>query len=91
MLFYMRFFLHSIPADVQAGLMSTISDVARSGDVLAAEFRTDKDEALQFLSYFDPLTGLAKRVVSGEADFGAACWRTSFFRRERWQMDSFSQ
>ena len=45
-LFYMRFFLHSIPADVQDGLLTVISEVARPNDVLAAEFRTDKDEAL---------------------------------------------
>jgi hypothetical protein len=43
-MFYLRFFLHSIPADVQEGLMRAISHHARPGDVLAAEFRTDKDE-----------------------------------------------
>ena len=45
-LFYMRFFLHSITEDVQQGLLQVISDVSRPGDVLAAEFRTDKDEKL---------------------------------------------
>ena len=44
-LFYMRFFLHSIPEDVQDALMSTIGALARPGDALAAEFRTEKDEA----------------------------------------------
>lgn len=44
-LFYLRFFLHSIPEDVQDRLMQVIADVARPGDMLAAEFRTDKDEA----------------------------------------------
>jgi len=43
-LFYARFFLHSIPEDVQATMMRTIRDVARPGDYFAAEFRTDKDE-----------------------------------------------
>ena len=44
-LFYLRFFLHSVPKDVQDTLMQTIADVARPGDMIAAEFRTDKDEA----------------------------------------------
>jgi len=42
-LFYLRFFLHSIPEDVQETLMSVIAEQAREGDVLAAEFRTEKD------------------------------------------------
>ena len=44
-LFYLRFFLHSVPEDVQETLLQTIADVARPGDMIAAEFRTDKDEA----------------------------------------------
>jgi SAM-dependent methyltransferase len=44
-LFYLRFFLHSIPEDVQEGLMKALADSARPGDHLAAEFRTDEDEA----------------------------------------------
>lgn len=44
-LFYLRFFLHAIPEDVQAGLMKAIATHARSGDLFAAEFRTDKDRA----------------------------------------------
>jgi SAM-dependent methyltransferase len=44
-LFYLRFFLHSIPEDVQAGLIDVIESCARPGDMLAAEFRTDQDEA----------------------------------------------
>jgi hypothetical protein len=43
-LFYLRFFLHSIPEDVQEVVMSTIAEHARDGDSLAAEFRTEKDE-----------------------------------------------
>ena len=42
-LYYMRFFLHAIPEDVQTRLMATISEFAQPGDMLAAEFRTDKD------------------------------------------------
>ncbi|MGA8113744.1 MAG: class I SAM-dependent methyltransferase [Actinocatenispora sp.] len=45
-LFYMRFFLHSITEEVQEGLLTAISECSRAGDMLAAEFRTDKDEAL---------------------------------------------
>ncbi|WP_160005563.1 class I SAM-dependent methyltransferase [Nocardioides sp. AX2bis] len=45
-MFYLRFFLHSIPRNVQAGLVRTISAVARPGDVLAAEFRTEGDKAV---------------------------------------------
>jgi SAM-dependent methyltransferase len=44
LLFYLRFFLHSIPEDVQDSLVSTLSQAARPGDVLAAEFRTLADE-----------------------------------------------
>ena len=44
-LFYLRFFLHSIPEEVQDGLMDVITTRARPGDVVAAEFRTEKDEA----------------------------------------------
>ena len=42
-LFYMRFFLHSIPEDVQETLIGVISSCARPGDMLAAEFRTTED------------------------------------------------
>jgi SAM-dependent methyltransferase len=45
MVFYLRFFLHSVTQDVQDALMSAIADCARPGDHLAAEFRTDKDAA----------------------------------------------
>ena len=44
-LFYLRFFLHSIPEDVQDGLLGVIDSVARPGDMFAAEFRTDQDQA----------------------------------------------
>lgn len=43
-MFYLRFFLHSIPVDVQETLLRSISDHARPGDVFAAEFRTDRDQ-----------------------------------------------
>jgi len=46
-LFYMRFFLHSIPAETQESLMCTIRDASLPGDQLAAEFRTDRDEERQ--------------------------------------------
>ncbi|MCW2792894.1 MAG: hypothetical protein JWO76_1992, partial [Nocardioides sp.] len=44
-MFYMRFFLHAISAEVQERLMAAIDTHARPGDLFAAEFRTDKDEA----------------------------------------------
>jgi hypothetical protein len=44
-LFYLRFFLHSIPEEVQADLLAVIDKVARPDDMFAAEFRTDRDEA----------------------------------------------
>jgi hypothetical protein len=65
-LFYLRFFLHSIPEKTQDGLMSVISSVARPGDMLAAEFRTDKDEALAKVH-----TKHYRRYQNGPA-FGAA-------------------
>lgn len=43
-LFYMRFFLHSIPKKTQDRLLRTISLCARRGDYIAAEFRTLKDQ-----------------------------------------------
>lgn len=46
-LFYLRFFLHSIPEDVQQTLLGVIDECARSGDIFAAEFRTDKDETIK--------------------------------------------
>jgi hypothetical protein len=45
-IFYMRFFLHSIPQRTQDDLLDLIADRARAGDLFAAEFRTDKDEEL---------------------------------------------
>ena len=43
-LFYLRFVLQAIPANVQEVLLREMADVARPGDLLAAEFRTDKDK-----------------------------------------------
>jgi SAM-dependent methyltransferase len=43
-LFYARFFLHSIPEATQHTLLAVVADCARPGDVFAAEFRTDRDE-----------------------------------------------
>lgn len=44
LLFYLRFFLHSIAEDTQRGLFEALCDLGRPGDCLAAEFRTDRDE-----------------------------------------------
>jgi SAM-dependent methyltransferase len=44
--FYLRFLLHAISAEAQSALLRTLSEVARPGDLLMAELRTDKDEAL---------------------------------------------
>jgi SAM-dependent methyltransferase len=45
LLFYLRFFLHSITARVQERLMKSIAEASRAGDVFAAEFRTEQDES----------------------------------------------
>jgi SAM-dependent methyltransferase len=45
-LFYARFFLHSIPTQVQDMLMDAVRDLARPGDMFAAEFRTTADRGL---------------------------------------------
>jgi SAM-dependent methyltransferase len=42
-MFYLRFFLHSIPDDVQESLLGVIAESARTGDLFAAEFRTVED------------------------------------------------
>jgi hypothetical protein len=47
LLHYLRFFLHSIPEDVQESLLGSIHESSQPGDMLAAEFRTEQDEALQ--------------------------------------------
>jgi len=44
-LFYLRFFLHAITADVQVRLLDALVVHSRPGDLFAAEFRTDKDKA----------------------------------------------
>ncbi|MFC7496711.1 MULTISPECIES: class I SAM-dependent methyltransferase [unclassified Nocardioides] len=44
---YTRFVLHAITEDVQETLLDVLGAKARSGDLLAAEFRTDKDAHLQ--------------------------------------------
>ena len=66
LLFYMRFFLHSIPEDVQETLLTELTAAALPGDMLAAEFRTDKDKT-------NPKTfgGHYRRYQNGPA-FGSA-------------------
>lgn len=46
-LYYTRFVLHAITEDVQQTLLDVLGARAAPGDVLAAEFRTDKDAKLQ--------------------------------------------
>jgi hypothetical protein len=43
-MFYMRFFLHSITQELQDDLLDVLAERARPGDLLAAEFRTVEDE-----------------------------------------------
>jgi len=45
-LYYARFFLHSIAPEVQDTLMAGIHALARPGDMFAAEFRTTADKSL---------------------------------------------
>jgi SAM-dependent methyltransferase len=47
LLFYLRFFLHSISAETQDAMMRVLQQCSRPSDFFAAEFRTDKDEAKQ--------------------------------------------
>ena len=42
-LFYLRFVLQSLSQEVQDGLLEVIGRLARAGDVVAAEFRTEED------------------------------------------------
>jgi SAM-dependent methyltransferase len=65
-LFYLRFFLHSIREEAQEAVLAAIRDSARRGDMFAAEFRTDRDEQLAkaFGKHF-------RRYQNGPA-FGAA-------------------
>ena len=44
-LHYLRFFLHAIGEGAQDALLQALQSASRPGDLLAAEFRTDKDEA----------------------------------------------
>lgn len=61
-LFYARFVLHAIEQEAQATLLETIRDVAQPGDMLAAEFRTERDEATEKI-YPRPF----RRFLSGAA------------------------
>jgi SAM-dependent methyltransferase len=63
-LYYARFFLHSIPEGVQETLLDVIRGQARPGDCFAAEFRTDRDEAAAKVH-----SGHYRRFQSG-AEFG---------------------
>jgi hypothetical protein len=45
-LFYARFFLHSVPVGVQQTLLETVHSLSRPGDMFAAEFRTTADQKL---------------------------------------------
>lgn len=44
-LFYMRFFLHSISEEDQDSLLTLLRDASQAGDAIAVEFRTDRDAA----------------------------------------------
>lgn len=71
-LFYLRFFLHSIRAEVQENLLSHIRSVAREGDLFAAEFRTDEDEKLKktFGNHYRRFQNAAEFRTSLEERFG---------------------
>ena len=45
-LYYLRFLLQAVTQPTQHALLTTLRDVARPGDVLAAEFRTLEDKTL---------------------------------------------
>jgi hypothetical protein len=46
-LIYLRFMLHAISEEVQAGLLEALGDFVQPGDWLAAEFRTEADKDLR--------------------------------------------
>jgi SAM-dependent methyltransferase len=66
LLFYLRFFLHSVPEEVQETLLAVITECASPGDMFAAEFRSEADEELPktFMKHY-------RRFQSGRA-FGVA-------------------
>jgi hypothetical protein len=76
--FYLRFFLHSVTEEVQETLLSVINESARPGDMFAAEFRSEADEELPktFMKHY-------RRFQSGIA-FGAAL-------RDRYGFDVLDQ
>lgn len=45
-LFHARFLFHALPEEAQATVLASLSDLARPGDLLAAEFRSTDDEKL---------------------------------------------
>ena len=47
LLFYGRFLMTAIQTDTQRKVLSALRDTSRPGDLLALEFRTDKDETLR--------------------------------------------
>lgn len=73
LLYYLRFFLHSVTEEVQTGLMNAISDVSREGDFFAAEFRTEEDAETPKV-----YGGHYRRYQNGKA-FGAALRETYGF------------
>ena len=70
-LFYLRFFLHSIPEDVQETLMGAIRDHARPGDFLCAEFRTDETPTRRRCT-------ASTTAVSRTATCSVSAWPTDF-------------
>lgn len=85
-LVYMRFFLHSIPEEVQELIFDVISDLP-PGFQLALEFRTDKDEAqkkvfgIHYRRFIPPseVTESLKRrgfvIEHEESGFGLSPWQ----------------
>jgi SAM-dependent methyltransferase len=77
-LFYSRFFLHSLPDDILEGLLANLSASALPGDYVAFEFRTlyDQDNKKVFgghyRNYIDPEFVRNKLLEGG---FGITLWQ----------------
>jgi SAM-dependent methyltransferase len=72
-LFYLRFFLHAITEPAQETLMAAIAELARPGDMFAAEFRTTEGEESA-----ENREGHFRRYLNGPAFSAALSQRWGF-------------
>ena len=74
LMYYARFFLHSITAAMETTLLTAIAATARSGDILALEFRTSEDELEKKVhgAHFRRFLVVPNLMASLESKFGFA-------------------